>query len=191
VWLATDAALRAAVGEAEEGALPGHPHREGRALTECHRRVVADPTLRRPEDTRVLDPIAGKDADRAVVAADRNRNRERSLGEPEHLGYPRRDTRVQEGAVQLAECRPKERIVELGRQRRRKRICRRPGHAASLTSPLLRVFLDNQGEPVATDHPDSLSDVGSLVAAGLPELPLKPDLAQGTAFPYDLSHTSD
>ena len=59
--VAAHAALRAAVGQAEERALPRHPHRERRALAERDLEVVADPALRRPEDARVLDAVAGKD----------------------------------------------------------------------------------------------------------------------------------
>ena len=47
--LAAHAALRAAVGKAQERALPRHPHRERGALAERHLRVVADAALRRAD----------------------------------------------------------------------------------------------------------------------------------------------
>ena len=64
--VAADAALGAAVGQAQERALPGHPDRERGALAERDLRVVADAALRRAEHARVLDAIAGED-DAALV----------------------------------------------------------------------------------------------------------------------------
>ena len=69
--VAADAALRAAVGNPQQRALPGHPHRERRALAERDVRVVAEAALRRAEDGRVLDPVAGEHLQRPVVAAHR------------------------------------------------------------------------------------------------------------------------
>ena len=59
--VAADAALRAAVGQPQERALPRHPDGEGGALAERDLRVVADPALRRPHDARVLHAVAGED----------------------------------------------------------------------------------------------------------------------------------
>ena len=70
--VAADAAFRAAVGEAQERALPGHPDGERRALAERDLRVVADPALGRPEHGRVLDAVAGVDDAAAVVELDGN-----------------------------------------------------------------------------------------------------------------------
>src|SRR6185369_11207270 len=61
------AALAAAVGDADDRALPGHPHREGLDLVEGDVLVVADPALGRPATQVVLDAIAGEDLDRPVV----------------------------------------------------------------------------------------------------------------------------
>ena len=77
--VAADAALRAAVGQAQERALPGHPHRERRALAERHLRVVADAALRRAEHGRVLDAVAGEDRAAAVVEPDRHGDHDRAL----------------------------------------------------------------------------------------------------------------
>ena len=69
--VAADAALRAAVGQPQQRALPRHPDRERRALAERDLRVVADAALRRAEHARVLHAVAGEDDARAVVEPDR------------------------------------------------------------------------------------------------------------------------
>ena len=61
------AALAAAVRDADDRALPGHPHREGLDLVEADVLVVADAALGRPAAEVVLDAVAGEDLDRAVV----------------------------------------------------------------------------------------------------------------------------
>src|SRR4026209_412691 len=62
-----DAALAAAVRDADDRALPGHPHRQGLDLVERDVLVVPDAALRGASPEVVLDPIAREDADRAVV----------------------------------------------------------------------------------------------------------------------------
>ena len=62
-----DAALGAAVGDVDDRALPGHPHRQGLDLVEGHALVVADAALGRAAAQVVLDAIAGEDLDAAVV----------------------------------------------------------------------------------------------------------------------------
>ena len=57
---AAHAALRAAVGQAEQRALPRHPHRERRALAERDVGAVAKAALRRAHRQRVLDAVAGQ-----------------------------------------------------------------------------------------------------------------------------------
>jgi len=84
--IAANAALRPAVRQAEEGALPGHPHRERGALSEGHLRVVADSALRRAHDAGVLDAVAGEDDPSAVVHAHRDADDGRALGVSEPLG---------------------------------------------------------------------------------------------------------
>src|SRR3990172_626699 len=54
-------------GEADYGALPGHPHGQGPHLVQRHVRVVADATLRRAEHGVVVHPMAGEKTDGAVV----------------------------------------------------------------------------------------------------------------------------
>ena len=65
------AALAAAVGDADDRALPGHPHRQGLDLVEGHVLVVADAALGRAAAEVVLDAVAGEDLDAAVVHLDR------------------------------------------------------------------------------------------------------------------------
>ena len=59
--IAAHAALGAAVGKAQQRALPRHPDRERSALAERDLRVVADAALRRAEHGGVLDAIARED----------------------------------------------------------------------------------------------------------------------------------
>ena len=70
--IAPDAALRPAVGKPQQRALPGHPHRQRRALAQRDVGVVPHPALRRAEDARVLDAIAGEDGPAAVVELHRD-----------------------------------------------------------------------------------------------------------------------
>ena len=53
-----DAALAAAVRDADDRALPGHPHREGLDLVEADVLVVADAALGRAAAQVVLDAVA-------------------------------------------------------------------------------------------------------------------------------------
>src|SRR4029078_13729896 len=62
--------LRAAERDIDEGALPGHPHRECTDVVEIRRGVVAEPALRRSARHVVLDPVAGEYLDRTVVELD-------------------------------------------------------------------------------------------------------------------------
>ena len=62
-----DAALAAAVRDAHDGALPGHPHREGLDLVEGHVLVIADAALGGAAAQVVLDAVAGEDGDGSVV----------------------------------------------------------------------------------------------------------------------------
>jgi hypothetical protein len=70
-----DAALAAAVRDADDRALPGHPHREGLDLVERDVLVVADAALGRAAAEVVLDAIAGEDLHRPVVHVDREMDR--------------------------------------------------------------------------------------------------------------------
>ena len=66
-----DAALAAAVRDADDRALPGHPHGEGLDLVERHVLVVADAALGRAAAEVVLDAVAGEDLHGPVVHVDR------------------------------------------------------------------------------------------------------------------------
>ena len=125
--VAADAALRAAVRQAQQRALPRHPDRERRALAERDLRVVANAALRRAEHARVLHPVAGEDDARAVVELDRARDDDRPLGVAEPLGDPRVDVRVRDGLVELRDRRAVERRVELEVGERRDVLCARHG----------------------------------------------------------------
>ena len=67
-----DAALGPAVGDVDQGALPGHPHRQGTDLVEVDLRAVAHPALGRAPGDVVLDPVAGQHLHRPVVTAQRD-----------------------------------------------------------------------------------------------------------------------
>ena len=101
--IAADTAFRAAVGEAQERALPGHPDCERGALAERHLGVVADAALRRPEHGRVLDAVAGKDGAAAVVELDRNGEHDRPLGVAQALRDRARDVRVWQRQLELGD----------------------------------------------------------------------------------------
>src|SRR5207342_758976 len=62
-----DATLATAVRDADDCALPGHPHREGLDLVEGHVLVVADAALGWSPAEVVLDAVAGEDLDAAVI----------------------------------------------------------------------------------------------------------------------------
>jgi hypothetical protein len=62
-----DAALAAAERDADDGAFPGHPHRQSLDLVEGHVLVVADAALGRAAAEVVLDSVAREDLDGAVV----------------------------------------------------------------------------------------------------------------------------
>ena len=117
--VAADAALRAAVGQPQERALPRHPHGECGALAERDLRVVADAALRRPDDARVLHAVAGEDDARAVVQPDRAGDDDRPLRMAQPLGDAGVDVRVRHGLVELRDRRAVERrvVLEVGERR--------------------------------------------------------------------------
>ena len=125
--VAADAALGAAVGQAQQRALPCHPHRQRGALAERDLRVVANAALRRAEHARVLHPVAGEDDARAVVELDRARDDDRPLRVAEPLRDPRVDVRVRNGLVELRDRRAVERRVVLEVGERRDVLCARHG----------------------------------------------------------------
>src|SRR4029079_19161478 len=62
-----DPTLRAAERDIDEGALPGHPHRECTDVVEIRRGVVTQTAFRGSPRHVVLDPVAGEYLDRTVV----------------------------------------------------------------------------------------------------------------------------
>ena len=118
--VAAHAALRAAVGQSEERALPGHPHRERRTLAEVDAGVVADAALRRPEHRRVLHAVGRERPYRPVVHPHRQGQDHCPLGQAQALRDVLRDARVRRRLLELRAGLPVERRVPLepGRGRR-------------------------------------------------------------------------
>ena len=130
VRVAADAALRAAVREAKQRALPRHPRRERRALAERHLRVIAHAALRWSEHGGVLHAVAGEDLPPAVVAAERDAHDQGALGEAQALGHHRRDVGVRQRLLELRAGHEKERRVPLERPFERR--CLQACHARSV-----------------------------------------------------------
>ena len=86
--VAGDAAFGAAVGQAGQAAFPAHPHRQRRHFAQRHVRVKAQAALGRAEGEVMLHAVAGEDLRRAVVAMNRQRDRQGALGvfDPVALG---------------------------------------------------------------------------------------------------------
>jgi hypothetical protein len=80
-----DSALAATERHADDGAFPGHPHRQGLDLVEVDVLVVPDAALRGAARKIVLDAVAGEDLDLAVVHLHREVDYEGSLRFPQHL----------------------------------------------------------------------------------------------------------
>ena len=89
------AALGAAVGDADDGALPGHPHGERLDLVEADVLVEAHATLAGAAGGAVLDAVALEHADGAVVHDDGAVDLEAAAAVLEHLV----DVRVQPHAL--------------------------------------------------------------------------------------------
>ena len=106
----TDAALCPTVGQAQQCAFPGHPHRQRGALAEIDLRVVANAALRRTEHARVLDAVAREHSPASVVEPDRHADDERALGIAQPFGDGIADGGVREGLLEL-----RDRLVEEGR----------------------------------------------------------------------------
>jgi hypothetical protein len=75
-----DAALGAAVGEADQGAFPAHPHGEGADFAEGDVLMEADAAFRGAGGELVLDAIAFVDDDEAVVVLDGEGDGEAAAG---------------------------------------------------------------------------------------------------------------
>ena len=86
--IAHHATLRAAVGDPNDRALPGHPHRERFDLVERYRGVIADAAFARSARGVVLHAVAGEDLHHAVRHPHREVDRELALGraeDPSHV----------------------------------------------------------------------------------------------------------
>ena len=77
--------------------------------------VVADAALRRAEHRGVLHAVAGEDLDRAVVATERHRDHQRSLGIAQPLGHQLRDVCVRQRLLVLGARHQEERRVPFQR----------------------------------------------------------------------------
>ena len=143
-----DPALRAAVRQPQQRALPRHPGGERGALAERDLGVVADAALRRAEHGRVLDAVAGEDLDRAVVAAERDADDDRALGVAEPLGDHVGDARVRKRLLVLGPRHAEQRRVPLEDRLRLGRI--QLGHAAECT--VGRRTAARLGPPRASTH---------------------------------------
>ncbi len=115
------AALRAAVRDADERALPRHPHREGADLVHVRVGVEADAALGRAAGEVVLHAVALEDLQRAVVAPQRDRDLHRPAGRREHLVHALVEAELLDRLVELVQ-----RAVERGH------AC---GHARSSLDP--------------------------------------------------------
>ena len=87
--VADHAALGAAEGDVDHGALPGHPHGQGAHLVQGDVGVVADAALGRAAADVVLHAVAGEDLHRAVVHAHREVDGELALGLAQNLAHAR------------------------------------------------------------------------------------------------------
>ena len=98
-----DAALGAAERDVDDGALPGHPHRERLDLVERDAGMEADAALRGAPRDRVLDAVPGEDLDLLVVHLDRYGHGQLALRQAQELarsGVEREEVR---GAFELDE----------------------------------------------------------------------------------------
>src|SRR5438094_373192 len=84
-----DAALGAAERDADDSALPRHPHRERLDLVQRHVGVVADATLGRPAVDVVLDTVPREDPRMPVIELDGEVARELALHLAQDLTQPR------------------------------------------------------------------------------------------------------
>ena len=66
-WVTNDASLAAAVGDVDDGALPGHPTGEGSHFVQGNVGGEADSAFGRTTGDGVLDAVAGEDLNAAVI----------------------------------------------------------------------------------------------------------------------------
>ena len=179
-WVAAHAALRAAVRQAQERALPRHPHGERGALAERHRRVVADAALRRAEHARVLHAVAGKTATEPSSQAHRNRDRQRALREAQHLARPPAGSRPRSSAPSSWPSA----VRKSGSSSSGGRCGAVSGAVVTERSLRSRLRLDRERQTVPLDDAHLDAGVCSGLARRVPELPVEPHLPAWPAFAH-------
>src|SRR5579859_527762 len=85
--VADDAALRAAIGDADDRAFPGHPHRQRLDLVECDLRAIANATFGRTTIDVMLYTIACKGLDATIIQAYRKIHCQFALGFAQYLAH--------------------------------------------------------------------------------------------------------
>src|ERR1700737_1137521 len=78
--VADDAAFRAAKGDADDRALPGHPHRQSLYLVQRHLRAITNAALGRAAIDVMLNTVAREGLDAAIVQAYRKIHCQFALG---------------------------------------------------------------------------------------------------------------
>ena len=101
--IAGHAALRAAEGDLDQRALPGHPHGECADVIEIGLRVEAETALGRAAGHVVLDAVAREHADRAVVQLHGEVDRELALWDAQDGAQLLVQPEVLGGCVELGE----------------------------------------------------------------------------------------
>ena len=175
--VAAHAALRAAVGQPQQRALPRHPHRERGALAEVDVRVVADAALasgrarssagRGRRGTISKLPASRRTGTPTIV--DRSGTAESLRDEVRYVG-------VLERLLELAERRAVERRIPLERRLLDRRFVEL-GHALSLGASV------HEQSQLGLEllHHNSVPDVGAVHAARPPELAGDADLPERPA----------
>ena len=78
--IASNAAFCSTQRQAHQGAFPRHPHRQRGNLPEVYRRVITNASLKRPQDVVVLNAIASKDMNPAIVHPSRDADDQGAFG---------------------------------------------------------------------------------------------------------------
>ena len=102
--IADDPALRAAVGNSDHRAFPGHPHGERLDLVQRDRRVVANAALAGPARRVVLHAVAGEDLHDTVGHPHGEVNSQLSLSRAEDPPHVRIEVKLVRRDGELFEC---------------------------------------------------------------------------------------
>src|SRR5690606_2153484 len=97
-------ALRAAVGNVDERALPRHPHGERAHLAEVHVRRAAQSAFGGTAGEVVLDSVAEVDGGAAVLSAQRDADRHLAAWRAQHLVSAVVVAKVLDGSGKLRVC---------------------------------------------------------------------------------------